>query len=158
MVKLRSILFLFLTFFAISCRGSLLDPNQQELREAFENSREVLAEARISLNTSHLSDVFTRENLPKITKAIDDLKVAEDDIFRAEEIEVAWVKVVSVNPPEAIIEVKYFYRPYTFNRKTGNITYDSEPHRYWRIVKYRMLKENNIWKVDEGLEFVDWSG
>jgi len=86
-------------------------------------------------------------------------EMAENDSTSiGEEIEVDWVSVESYQPPEAIIEVKYFYRTYTYNRNTGEVTYHDIPHRYWRIFKYRMLQEDGAWKVDETLEFVDWSG
>jgi hypothetical protein len=139
----------------VSCSDASPHPHQAELRAAFERSEEVLAEARLNLDTSRLSEAFTKEGLPDILEA---LKAAEDTVFRAEEIEIDWVAVIEYNPPEAIIEVKYFYRAYTYNRETGEIAYDSEPRRYWRILKYRMLQEDGIWKVDEALEFVDWSG
>jgi hypothetical protein len=149
---------LLLGILVVSCIDASPHPHQAELRAAFEHSREVLAEARFNLDTSRLPQVFTKESLPDILEEIEDWKAAGDTVFRAEEIEIDWVAVVEYNPPEAIIEVKYFYRAYTYNRGTGEITYDSESHRYWRIIKYRMLQEDGAWKVDKALEFVDWSG
>lgn len=153
----RVILFILLMSITIvSCKGvSPHPPHQSELRAAFEHNREVLEEARLSLDTSGLSEVFTEESSPEIIEA---LKAAEGTTFRGEDIDVEWLRVLEYDPPEAIIEVKYFYRPFTFNRETGRITYESEPRRYWRIYRYRMLQEDGVWKVDRGLEFVDWSG
>lgn len=140
----------------VSCTGFLPHPRQKELHAAYERSVEVLAEARLNSDTSHLSEVFTQNVIPEI---IEGLEKKKDPTFRAEEIEVDWIKVIEYEPPVAVIEVKYFYRGYTYDRETGKKTYDDpRPHRYWRIWKEKMIQEDGIWKVDESLEFVDWSG
>ena len=149
-------LWVLINIIAIFYQGFLTYAHQKELQEVYEHSREVLAEARLNLDTSHLSETFTEGIIPKI---IEGLETAKDSTFRAEEIEVDWIKVIEYNPPTAVIKVKYFYRGYTYNRETEKITYDDpRPHRYWRIIKKKMIQENGIWKVDEAIEFVDWSG
>ena len=40
----------------------------------------------------------------------------------------------------------------------GEKIYGDPLYRDWHIEVYRMLQEDGVWKYDEFLEFVDWSG
>lgn len=130
---------------------------QQELKDAFEKGEHLIEKTRFHLDTSHLLNAYSSNILPVVVNEIEKLKA--ETTFRAEEIDVIWVKVEEYNPPIAIIEVKHFYRAYTYDRTTKQITYDDpRPQRYWRLIKQNMLYEDGRWKIDKGSEFVDWSG
>jgi hypothetical protein len=129
---------------------------EAELKAAYERSITVSDKARKDFDYSNLSEGFTKHGIAIIEKAIEHEEYAPT--FIGEEAEVSWVEVLEYNPPEAIIKVKYFYRSYEYNRETKVITYYDKPYRYWRMWKIRMRQEDGIWKFDETLEFVNWSG
>jgi hypothetical protein len=137
-----------------SCSWGAHSQLASELRLAYERSQVILMDARINHDSTLLSEAFTQNNINVIENA---WEYENDSTFTAPEITVIWLKVVEYDPPEAIVEVKYFYRGYEYNRKTGTMVYLDEPQKYWRIVRDRMRFEDEKWKLDESLELVDWS-
>ncbi len=158
---IRMIFRLFILLFliiglAFLCKGLLPHPHTAELRTAYERSCVAEKKAQITFDPSYLSEGFTQHAVATITPM---LQQDAGTTFIGSEEKIIYLSVVEYNPPEAIIEVKYSYRGYTYNRSTKVITYDNVlPDRYWRIDRYRMKQENGIWKFDETVEFVGWSG
>lgn len=158
MVKDRVLLNCLLSFILLLACTASPHPQEAALREAYERANRIALEAELSGDTSRLAEAFSNEKLKTVMKSIREKSQEDESELLYEETEVEWVKVIEYHPPEAVIEVKYFYRTFSFDRKTGERTYYDNPYRYWRIWKMKMIQEDGAWKVDEALEFVDWSG
>lgn len=152
--------YVFTVLITTACTGFFVDPHEAELQAAYERSQTIITEARRTLDNSHLSEVYSQNVMETVERefVIEKELAKEDPILMGEESETDWVHVLEYNPPNAIIEVKYFFRAYTYNRKTGEIKYYDQPRRYWRTIRVKMLQEDGVWKLDEVLEIVDWSG
>ena len=65
---------LLISIILISYQGFLAHKHKEELQVAFENSGEILAEARINSDTSRLSEVFTQAIIPQILEGLETAK------------------------------------------------------------------------------------
>lgn len=159
-----SIIFFFSSIVTTFWGGCFPHLQEAEFRAAFERGDKILTESkRNGFDTSHLAEAFTQNAIDIIEREF----TVEKEMIRKEKLTyiageettaIAWVDVIEYTPPEAIVEVRYYYRTYEYNLQTGVIKYFNRPNRYWRTFKYRMRQEDGIWKVDKALEFVDWSG
>ena len=157
MMRHKAVWSLLVFILVLGC-AVLPSPEQPALRKAYENASRIDLEAELSGDTSHLKETFTSRKAEAMAESIKTTAKRDNDDARYQETEVAWVRVLDIQQQEATIEVKEYYRTFRYDRKTGTRHYYDEPHRYWNIWRYRMIKEDGIWKFDDVLEFVDWSG
>ena len=147
-----------LAFILVLGCAILPSPEQAALREAYENASRIALEAELSGDTTHLKESFSSSKAEAIAESVKTTAKRDDDDAGYQETEVAWVRVIEIQQQEATIEVKEYYRTFRYDRETGTRHYYDEPHRYWRKMRLKMIKEDGIWKFDEVVEFVDWSG
>lgn len=158
MVRYTVILGSLLLFCLASACTIFSHPQQNTLKEVLEHAHQIALEAELTGDTSPLTEVFTEEQAKVIAESTQEKLKEDKSELLFEETEIDWVKVIEYEPPEVIVEIKYFYRVFSYEQETGERIYHSKPRRYWRIWQMRMMQEDGIWKVDEALKFVDWSG
>jgi hypothetical protein len=148
--------FVFLLQVSIILLSSCLsDTHGAELRSAFERYLTVLNEAQINLDTSHLPEVAISPRLDELVSGVEDR--GKFTAIVSEEFKIEWVKVIRYTETEATIQVKYNYRPFSQDFKTGERTYGPTARWYWRIIEADLVQDKRVWKVKE-ITFVDWSG
>ena len=140
-----------LAFILVLGCAVLPSPEQAPLRKACENANRIGLEAELSGDTSHLKEAFTSRTAEALSESIKNEAKRDDDDARFQETEVIRVRILEIQQQEATIEVKEYYRTFRYDRETGTRHYYDEPHRYWRIWRDRMIKEDGIWKFDETL-------
>jgi hypothetical protein len=109
----------------------------------------------MTLDTTHLPEVAVSPRLDAAITDVDSRKNFTE--IASEEFAIDSVKVLNYTDTEAVIEVRWNYRPYTQNFEGGERKYSPTDRWYWRKVKVTLVKDGDIWKIKE-IEFVDWSG
>ena len=96
-------------------------PRERELEEAFEGYLEVLHDAHITLDTSHLPEVAID---PRLANAIFGVEARREFTHIAsEEFSLGRVSVLSYSDTEASAKIRWNYRRFTQDFETGERDY-----------------------------------
>lgn len=133
-------------------------PHYEELRAAYEHFQVTATEAVLNLDTSHLSEVATGEELKGLITGIE---VSKDNCARINELVYTDVRIISVeieeyNPSQATIKVKQFEKDIAQNCQTGARIEYPYTLRFCRVHRLTFVKEEGVWKLAGGKQLDFW--
>jgi hypothetical protein len=132
-------LFIILALTGCALPGSKAASLEKELEDAFNNFLAVTNEARITFDTTKLSNVATGQYLQGSIDFIEMYKRLEaegksEPVHAAEEFKVEWVNILASGSSWAVVEAKESYLSFSQDLRSGKKIYDNVTR--WRVHRF----------------------